>query len=276
MKIDSHQHFWKLDRGDYAWLGPQLKVLYKDFLPDDLSPLLEAAGVDGTILVQAAPTLEETEFLLSLAEQHPFIKGVVGWVDFASKMAPRDIEQLAVHPAMVGLRPMIQDTPDPNWMLRPELTPAFEALIASNLTFDALTGPMHLGNLRQLLEQHPDMRVVIDHGSKPGIRFGDFDDWARDMAALAEKTSAFCKFSGLVTEAAENWTLEDLQPYVDHLLRTFGPSRLMWGSDWPVCLLGSSYEHWLSTSGILLRDICEADRAAIFGLNATRAYNLGT
>nr|WP_067290033.1 amidohydrolase family protein [Marinobacterium profundum] len=274
MKIDAHQHFWQLDRADYGWLTPELSMLYHDFLPDDLSPMLETTGIDGTVLVQAAPTIQETEFLLSLAEQHAFIKGVVGWVDFESKTVTGEIERLAAHPVLVGFRPMIQDIPDPHWMLRPELKPAFDALIANDLTLDALTLPLHLSNLQQLLDHYPDMRVVINHGSKPQIRQGAFDAWACDMAALAKGTSAFCKLSGLVTEAAENWTAEDLKPYVDHLLQTFGPRRLIWGSDWPVCKLGGGYQQWLSVTETLLGGLSETDRAAIFGLNAVHAYRI--
>ncbi len=274
MKIDAHQHFWKLDRADYGWLTPELKMLYRDFLPDDLSPILETAAIDGTVLVQAAPTIRETEFLLALAEQHSFIKGVVGWVDFESSTATGEIRRLAAHPSLVGLRPMIQDIPDPNWMLRPELQPAYDAIIANDLTFDALTLPGHLGNLQQLLDHYPDMRVVINHGSKPQIRHGAFDEWARDMGALAKESSAFCKLSGLVTEAAENWTLEDLKPYVHHLVETFGPRRLIWGSDWPVCLLGAGYRQWLSVTETLLGGISDTDKAAILGLNAVNVYRI--
>lgn len=274
MKIDAHQHFWKIDRADYGWLTPEQSMLYRDFLPDDLSPQLASAGVDGTVLVQAAPTTQETAFLLSLAEQHAFIRGVVGWVNFASRTASDEIEHLASHPAVVGLRPMIQDIPDLNWMLQPELKPAFDALIASDLTLDALILPRHLGNLQRLLDLYPTMRVVINHGAKPQIRQGAFAEWASDMATLAQETSAFCKLSGLVTEAAENWTIEDLAPYVEHLLDTFGPRRLIWGSDWPVCQLGGGYQRWLSATDTLLGGVSEADRAAIFGLNAVAAYRI--
>lgn len=274
MRLDAHQHFWSIARGDYGWLTPELAPIYRDFLPDDLSPLIEAAGISGTVLVQAAPTVAETEFLLSLADKTPFVKGVVGWVDFEAKDAQDQITKLAEHPALVGLRPMIQDIPDPDWMLRPDLTPAFEALQAANLTFDALALPQHLGALRKLLDRHPDMRVVIDHGSKPLIRDGIISGWAEDMAALASGSQAFCKMSGLVTEAKPDWTTEDLRPYVDHLLNTFGPDRLIWGSDWPVCTLASSYARWLEVTDALLGPVAQTDRDAIFGTNAARAYAL--
>ena len=274
MRIDAHQHFWTIARGDYGWLTPDLAPIYRDFGPKDLAPLMDAAGIEGTVLVQAAPTVAETEFMLSLADQSSFIKGVVGWVDFDSADAPAQIERVAAHPALVGLRPMIQDIPDPHWMLGDALTPAFEALQHHDLTFDALTLPQHLGPLRQLLTRHPQMRVVIDHGSKPLIRDGVIDGWAEDMAALAQDTQAFCKLSGLVTEAAPDWSVDDLRPYVDHLLTTFGPDRLIWGSDWPVCTLASTYERWLETTDTLLGDLSDTERKAVLGGNAARAYNL--
>lgn len=273
-RVDAHQHFWTLARGDYGWLTPGFDPIYRDFGPDDLAPMLTAAGIDHTVLVQAAPTVAETEFLLDLAARSEFVKGVVGWVDFENTAAPDEIARLAANPALVGLRPMIQDIADDDWMLRADLTPAFAALTAHDLTFDALTLPRHLSNLRKLLARHPDMRTVIDHGSKPSIRNGQFDGWSDDMAALARETTAYCKLSGLVTEAAPGWSVADLRPYVEHLLATFGPQRLIWGSDWPVCTLASTYENWLETTDILLSGLSDAERDAILGGNATRAYLL--
>ncbi|NOD77626.1 MULTISPECIES: amidohydrolase [unclassified Ruegeria] len=274
MKIDAHQHFWALARGDYGWLTPDLDAIYRDFTPDDLIPLLKAAEIDGTVLVQAAPTVAETEYMLALADQHAFIKGVVGWVDFEAADVDAQIAALAVHPALVGLRPMIQDIADPLWMLGDGLTPAFEAVQQYDLTFDALTLPQHLVPLRQLLQRHPDMSAVMDHGSKPLIKDAILDGWSEDMSTLARETSAWCKLSGLVTEASTDWTVEDLRPYVDHLLNTFGPSRLIWGSDWPVCKLASSYERWCETTDTLLNQLNSTERQAIMGGNAARAYNL--
>ena len=274
MRLDAHQHFWSVARGDYGWLTSELAPIYRDFLPHDLSPLLQQAGIDGTILVQAAPTVAETHFMLSLADQTSFIKGVVGWVDFESPDAPEQISALATHPALVGLRPMIQDIADPDWMLQEALTPAFDALQLHDLTFDALTLPQHLGALHQLLDRHPNMRVVIDHGSKPLIQKGIITGWAEDMAALSQNTNAFCKLSGLVTEAKADWQIDDLRPYVEHLLSCFGPSRLIWGSDWPVCTLASTYQRWFETTEELLEACSTAERNAIFGGNAALAYNL--
>lgn len=275
-RIDAHQHFWSLARGDYGWLTPAMEPIYRDFLPGDLKPLLAGAGIDGTILVQAAPTVAETEFMLGLAREETFIRGVVGWVDFEDPRAPDEIARLAKQSALVGLRPMIQDIVDDDWMLGEGLVTTFGALISADLTFDALTLPRHLPALRELLARHPNMRTVIDHGSKPLIRDGIMDGWDQDMAALASETSAFCKLSGLVTEARADWTVDDLRPYVEHLLDTFGPDRLVWGSDWPVCTLASSYGRWVEVTGELLSGLAEDERGAILGGNAARAYGMRT
>ncbi len=276
MRIDAHQHFWALDRGDYGWLTPDLEPIYRDFGPDDLRPLLAAQGIGGTVLVQAAPTVAETEFMLGLADAEPFVKGVVGWVDFEDAGAAAEIARLAAHPKLVGLRPMIQDIADSDWMLNPALAPAFEALIAEDLVFDALTLPKHLWNLRHLLKRYPEMRVVIDHASKPEIAAGQMTGWTEDMAALAQETAAFVKLSGLVTEAGDDWTTESLKPYVDHLLSEFGPDRMIWGSDWPVCTLASDYDRWCASTDTLLADLSATERTAILGGNAQSFYGLAS
>lgn len=273
-RMDAHQHFWKLERGDYGWLTPEMGDLYRDYTPDDLLPLLKTTAIEGTILVQAAPTEAETDFMLQLARSNDFILGVVGWVDFEDEDASGKIKALATEKKLVGLRPMIQDIPDDLWMLQGKLTPAFRAMTETGLTFDALTLPRHLPHLHNLLERHPDLTCVIDHGSKPNIREGQFRRWSLNMKALAEGTSAYCKLSGLVTEASDNWTASDLKPYVDHLLDCFGPQRLIWGSDWPVCTLAASYETWMATTEELLSGLPEEERALIHGGNALKAYGL--
>ena len=276
MRLDAHQHFWALARGDYGWLTPGLAPIYRDFLPDDLSPILSKWNIDGTLLVQAAPTVAETRFMLELAHKTPFIKGVVGWIDFEAADAIDQLNQLAQDPYLLGIRPMIQDIPDVDWMLNPQFTPVFEAIIHHDLVFDALTLPQHLTALHQLAQRHPDMRIVIDHGAKPLIAQGQIKEWAADMTALAALKNIRCKLSGLVTEAGTPWALRDLQPYVQHLLQAFGPRRLIWGSDWPVCTLAASYDTWMDTSEALLADLSAEDRAAIFGLNAMTTYNIRT
>ncbi|EIM77464.1 amidohydrolase 2 [Nitratireductor aquibiodomus RA22] len=273
-RIDAHQHFWKLSRGDYGWLTPELSAIYRDFLPDDLKPLMEAEGIDGTVLVQAAPSDAETDFMLSLADENAFIRGVVGWVDFESPDAPARIAELAAHPRFKGLRPMIQDIPDPDWMLRPQLNAAFRALIDHGLVFDALVLPRHLKNLAVLVDRYPEMTVVIDHCAKPDIASGAMENWAEDMASLAKRQQVSCKLSGLVTEAGEGWDREKLQPYADHVLTVFGPGRVIWGSDWPVCTLAASYSDWCEATAALLQRFDAADWEAILGANAGRIYGL--
>ncbi|WP_202981177.1 amidohydrolase family protein [Labrenzia sp. CE80] len=275
-RIDAHQHFWQIARGDYDWLTPDLEPLYRDFEPKHLAPYLKKLGISGTILVQAARTEAETEFMLSLAETSAFIMGVVGWADFDSPLAPERILEMSKRPSLVGLRPMIQDIEDDRWMLTPAVSNALAAMTQAGLTFDALTLPRHLGHLLTLLRRHPDLRVIVDHGSKPDISRGDFETWADDLGAIARNTSAYCKLSGLVTEAAKNWAVEDLKPYVDHLLDVFGSNRLIWGSDWPVCTLAATYEDWYEASEHLLSDLTAAEKSRIWCENAEEAYGLGT
>jgi len=274
--IDSHQHFWSIARGDYGWLTPNLCTLYRDFGPPDIEPLLHAQGIDGTVLVQAAPTEAETRHLLKLAESAEFVRGVVGWVDFEGEQAQQRIIDLSEHPKMVGLRPMIQDIKDDRWMLKETLKPAFRTLIEQDLVFDALTLPKHLPYLRQLIAEFPSMSVVIDHGSKPDIASRELKPWSSNMRLIARESRSYVKLSGLVTEASENWTIEDLKPYVHHLLECFGPERIIWGSDWPVCTLASSYERWFDVTTDLLIDLTSTERASVMGGNAINIYKLDT
>ncbi|MBK6737724.1 MAG: amidohydrolase family protein [Haliea sp.] len=275
MRIDSHQHFWSLQRGDYHWLTPALDTLYRDFLPPDLQPMLQAAGVQRTILVQAAASVAETEYLLSLAGKHAFIAGVVGWVDMDDPTtALDDLRRLRENDSLLGVRPMIQDIADPDWMLRDHLMPVFEQLIASNLRFDALVLPAHLKNLRRLLDRHPRLACVIDHAAKPAIASASWQPWADDMAALAASTNCYCKLSGLLTEAGARTDDDALRPYVEHLLACFGAQRLMWGSDWPVLTLASRYGDWVQQSERLLQHLRVVEQAAIFGTTAKLFYGL--
>jgi len=272
MRIDAHQHFWSLARGDYGWLTPALGVIHRDFGPSDLAPLLAAHGIERTILVQAAPTEAETAYLLDIAAKTPFVAGVVGWTDFDAPDVAERITALAGNPLLVGLRPMVQDIADENWLARPELTPAFEAMIAHGLVFDALLKPRHIPAMLAVLERHPDLACVIDHGAKPDLVSGDLAAWRDGMSALAEHSRLTCKLSGLVTEANSDWTLETLRPVVAHLLATFGPERLIFGSDWPVVTLRASYGQWIGTAETLLADLTEAQRIAVFGGNARKLY----
>lgn len=274
-RLDSHQHFWRLDRGDYDWMRPEYTAIYRDFTPEDLKPLLEAAGVEKTIVVQAAATVAETRFLLSLAGEYDWVAAVVGWVDMAAPDAVETLELLKAAPRFAGIRPMIQDIADPDWMLKRELAPAFNWLEERQLTFDALVEPLHLTNLARLLTRHPGLRAVIDHGGKPAIARGEFDRWAEDMEVLAGHTQARCKLSGLLTEAGPGAGYAELQPYIDHLLECFGPARLMWGSDWPVLNLASGYERWVELCEQALAPLDEADRRAVWYDNAHAFYIRG-
>ena len=272
--IDAHQHFWDPARNDYGWLTADLPALYRPFQPDDLAPLLAASGVTGTVLVQAAPTTAETDYLLDLAAHTPFVKGVVGWIDFEDPTQHKLLERWAAHPKLKGIRPMVQDIADPDWLLKPQIDWAFEALQDVDLAFDALVLPRHLRPLLQRLERHPDLRVCIDHAAKPDIKGQNFEPWASDLAQLARKTRCFCKVSGLITEAATPWTVQDLEPVLDTLFTLFGPDRLIFGSDWPVLTLNGDYQGWIDLVRHRTRDLTPTERDLLFGGNATRFYRL--
>ncbi|MCO5092926.1 amidohydrolase [Bosea sp. (in: a-proteobacteria)] len=270
--IDAHQHFWATARGDYGWLTPEAGVLYRDFGAEDLSPLLARHGITGTILVQAAQTVAETRYLLDIAERAPFVLGVVGWVDFTAPDAARQIAELAGERLLVGLRPMVQDLDDDDWLLRRDIAPAIAAMQEHGLVFDALVYPRHLPRLCAFLDRYPGLPVVLDHGGKPEIRNAALDPWRADIAAIAARPRTLCKVSGLATEARGDWSAKTLRPYVDHLLAVFGPARLMWGSDWPVLTKAGSYDSWREAAQNLLGGLKPAEKAAVFGGNAARFY----
>jgi L-fuconolactonase len=270
--IDAHQHFWRVDRGDYGWLTPALGPIFRDFLPDNLAPLLAAHGITGTILVQAAPTVAETRFMLDLARATPFVKGVVGWVDFEAADAPDTIAQLAGDSLLVGLRPMVQDIADDGWLLRLSLRPALEAMVAHGLVFDALVLPRHLPRLARFIARYPDLAVVVDHGAKPLIRESVREPWATHLAEVASAPRVMCKLSGLVTEAKPDWQPEDIAPYAEHILESFGLQRVVFGSDWPVVNLAGGYDRWRKAVLDLIQHATPSDRAAILGGNAQRLY----
>lgn len=274
LRIDAHQHFWQVSRGDYGWLTPDLKPLYQDYMPQDYQSNLQLAQLDGSIVVQAAPTVAETDFLLSLASESDFIKGVVGWIDFEAETALNDLTRLSAHPKFVGVRPMIQDIDDPEWMLNSDFTPVFDELTAAGLIFDALVKPVHLPCLRQLLQRHPDLKVVLDHGGKPDIAGGGYQIWQDQIQKLAAEHPLYCKLSGLITEAAPDWQLSDLQPYMDHLKHSFGADRLIWGSDWPVCQLAGGFADWYQVTQQWLKNQTEKEQVMIMGRTAQQAYGI--
>jgi L-fuconolactonase len=271
MIIDAHQHFWHPARDDYGWMKPELVPLYRPIGPAELKPILERHGIARTILVQAAPTVHETEYLLGIADATDWVAGVVGWVDFENRDDLRHLARFAKHPKFKGVRPMIQDLPDDDWMLQPKLDWAFRALIDLGLHFEALGFPRHLDNFLTIFKRYPDLQIIIDHAMKPQIRDNAFDDWAYKMARIARQTPVFCKFSALVTEANPGWTVETIRPYAEHLMATFGSKRLIWGSDWPVLNLNGDYDSWWQAARAL---IPKAHHETVFGGNAERFYRL--
>jgi L-fuconolactonase len=271
-RIDAHHHLWTLARGDYGWLTADLEPIYRDFALTDLAPHLEASGIEGTILVQAAPTEAETMFLLGIAASAKTVRGVVGWTDFDAPDAVAHIETLAAHELLVGLRPMVQDIADDDWLLRPALAPVLTAMARHRLVFDALVLPRHLTRLLQVVDRHPDLWFVLDHCAKPRLATGELDGWQRDIAGLAERDNIVCKLSGVVTEARSDWQIADLRGAVDHVRTCFGPGRLLWGSDWPVVNLAGGYARWLAAAESLLADLSPDERASVFGGAAARIY----
>lgn len=277
MIVDAHQHFWRPERGDYGWLRPTDGILYRDYLPQDLAPLLAAHHVEATVLVQAAPTEAETRYLLDLAAQTGYVAGVVGWVDMEAPDAPKRIAGLVAygHGKLKGLRPMVQDIADPQWLLKPVLGPAFEAMVEHDLVFDALVSPRHLQTLQARLFRHSKLRAVLDHAGKPDIAGKEFSIWAKDVAQLArELPMLHCKLSGLLTQAGDGAGMDELDPYVAHLFEHFGPKRLMWGSDWPVLNLKSDYGRWLELAQMLVRRHAPGHERDIFGATAMGLYAL--
>ena len=272
MKVDAHHHVWRINRGDYAWIKPG-NPLHRDYTLADLRPLL--GDIEATVLVQAAPTEAETAYLLNVARNSGgLVRGVVGWEDLSARNAPAVIEGHAHEPLLKGIRPMLQDIADPGWILQPAQQPAMQAILNAGLCFDALIQPRHLPAIRGLCARYPDLRLVVDHGAKPDIATGTFQPWAEDIAGLARDSRAMCKLSGLPTEAGPGWQVDDLRRTVDHLLACFGPSRLMWGSDWPVVDLAGGYARWREASAALLRDLALPDLEAVLGGTAAGFYGL--
>ena len=275
--IDAHFHCWQLDRGDYGWLTPDLAPIYRDVAVHEWAQHAQAHGITGGVLVQAAPTEAETHFLLAQADANPQVLGVVGWVDMLTPDAPARITQLARHPKLKGLRPMLQDIADPDWMLQPALTPALQAMAHHGLVFDALVKPIHLMRVLALTQRHPQLRVVIDHGAKPSLDV-PLTEWGDGLRAVALATPAqqvACKLSGLWTELPPGSDSAALTPWGEMLLSVWGPHRLIWGSDWPVLNLAADYARWRSWSVDFLRQRCapEAVHRVLEG-NARQMYQL--
>jgi len=276
MRIDAHQHYWSPQHGDYGWLVPSdaLRPIFRPFGPADLHPLLDAAGVAGTVLVQAAPSEAETGRLLAIAAQPGSrVLGVIGWCDFAAPDAAQRIAALAAQPLLKGLRPMLQDLPDARWILQPACAPALQAMERAGLTLDLLIKPHQLDAALVLAQRHPGLAMVLDHGAKPAIPDG-FNAWAQGVARLAREPNVECKLSGLLTEAPAGAGLRLLRPFAGHLLAHFGPRRLLWGSDWPVLTLAADYARWVRLCEELLAGLDAGTQALVFGANAQRFYRL--
>ena len=272
MRIDAHHHVWTLARGDYGWLTPKLAPIYRDFSLSDLAPHLARSRIEGTILVQAAPTEAETMFMLGIAETAEVVRGVVGWIDFDAADAAARIDAMAAQKLLVGLRPMVQDIADDDWLLRPGLAPLLTAMTRHDLVFDALALPRHLPRLLQVIDRHSDLQFVLDHCAKPHLETGDITQWKQDIAEIAKRPNMVCKLSGLATEAKADWQIADLRPAADHVRDCFGPQRLLWGSDWPVVNLAGGYDRWFATAETLLAGLSPAEQADVFGGNAGRIY----
>jgi len=277
--VDAHHHLWQRSRGDYHWLdsraNPALAPIDRDYLLHDYHPLTAAHAVSGSVAVQAAESVAETRWLLQQARAAGgLIQGVVGWVDMTSASAPKVLAELAQDRLLRAIRPMLQDIADVDWVLQPRLDAAFRAIIELDLAFDLLIRPPHLASALTLLMRYPELRAIVDHCAKPDIARGAWQPWADGMRRVAKETSAFCKLSGLVTEARPDWKIDHLRPYVEHVIECFGPPRLVWGSDWPVMMLNADYGRWLDTAQELIAPLSESDRRAVMGLNAMRFYRL--
>ncbi len=276
MRIDAHQHYWKIDRGDYGWITPELPILYRDYLPEHLAGHLSKHDMAGTVLVQAAPTVEETEYMLALAERTDSILGVVGWLELFDPSHRRQFERYKQHPKFVGFRIMIQEMPDASSVLEQAFIDALRWYAREDVPVDLLLKSDQLDALNRLLDEAPGLRGVIDHIAKPPIASGSFEPWAAQMELAAAHPNIYCKLSGMVTEADHrSWKPEQFERYIRHALDLFGPHRVMFGSDWPVCLQAAEYDEVVS---VLERAIpsgwSEQERAALYGGNAARFYKL--
>jgi L-fuconolactonase len=276
--VDSHQHFWVASRGNYYWMdAAKAPILCRDYLPGDLAPSLRHAGVDRTILVQAAQTVQETDFLLDLAEGVDFVAGVVGWLDMEAPDFERQLAHRRKHAKFVGVRPMLQDLEDDEWILRPGMLRSLAALAEQRVPFEFLTYPRHLPHVLTALDKTPGLNAMIDHLSKPPIASGVLEPWRALVAQVAERQNVCCKISGMITEADHAaWTPDNLKPYAYYVFDCFGVDRVMFGSDWPVCLLAGTYgEVMNAVRAILGPRLDRQGTDKLFGANAARFYGLG-
>lgn len=276
MIIDTHQHFWKYNDTDYVWMSDAHAALKRDFLPDGLAGLLKNTGVDGSIAVQARQSLEETAWLLELARENPSILGVVGWFPLCSPDITRELEGFRGQPKLVGARHVIHDEADHDFILRDDFNEGVRQAGQHGLVYDILVFAKHLPNTIVFVDRHPEMQFVVDHTAKPTILEGAFDEeWRRNILELGRRPNVACKVSGMTTEVrGESWDVSLLQPYFDTVLEAFGPQRLMFGSDWPVCLLMTEYARWFEAVRIMIGELSADEQSAILGANAERIYLL--
>lgn len=275
MKIDAHQHFWRYSAREYGWIGPGMEDLKQDYLPGGLIPVLQKVGVGGTVAVQARQTVEETRWLLELADRHPFIRGVVGWVDLRSAQLLRQLQEFGTHSKLCGVRHVVHDEPDDDFMLREDFRRGIEMLAEFGLTYDLLLFPRHLPVACELAERFPNQRFVLDHVAKPPIKEGKLEPWATDLRRLASFANVFCKVSGMVTEAHwRTWKPTDFHPYLDVVFEAFGSRRIMFGSDWPVCTVAASYADVLKIVSEYIQELSQEEQANVWHNSATRFYGL--
>jgi L-fuconolactonase len=277
MILDTHQHFWKADRGDYHWMTPDVPVLARDYLPDHLRPELRKAGVGQTILVQAAQTIAETDFLLKIAEETDFVAGVIGWFDLEDENFPAVFEEKQTrHRKLIGVRPMLQDLRDDRWITRVKVIKNLTYLAKRKSVFEFLTYTRHLPFVLQVLDQVPGLHAVVDHISKPEIKTGKLEPWRDLISRVARHENVFCKLSGMVTEADHNrWRPDHLRPYIEHVLDSFGEDRVMFGSDWPVCLLAASYADVLNALRTIAADhVSPNGLTKLFSNNGREFYGI--
>ena len=275
MRIDSHQHFWRYVPAEYPWIGERMGVLKRDYLPCDLEPLLRTSGFDGTVVVQAQQATAETDWLLSLADTSAFVRGVVGWVDLRAPDVDEVLERYAARPKLVGVRHIVHDEPDDDFLLRPDFRHGLARLHGHGLVYDLLLFPKHLPRAVTVVAELPEQLFVLDHIAKPFIRDALVSPWREDLRRLAAFPNVSCKLSGMVTEARwSDWQPRDIHPYLDTVLEAFGPRRLMIGSDWPVCLLAGDYARTLGVVVDWASRLSPAERHGILGGNAARVYGL--
>jgi L-fuconolactonase len=275
MIIDSHHHYWKYNPVEYDWIDDSMKVILTDFLPEKLEQTIREAGVDGVVSVHARQLVEETEWLIELARQNKFMKGMVGWLPLMQNDIEAYLEKYSGEKILKGLRHVVQGEPDPEFILRSDFNRGISLLKKYSLVYDILIFERQLPNAIRFVDQHPDQVFVLDHIAKPRIAANELSPWKEYIQELAKRENVSCKISGMVTEADfTNWTQAQLQPYFDVVLEAFGPDRLLFGSDWPVCLVATSYKNWVDLVKETISTFTESEQAKIMGGNAMKIYNL--